>query len=150
LREFIEAYADLPVRAEGRAEVANIRAEIADTPDSLSYNANIAAANITQTPHLAHFAPLVVGRDAVPPNRVLAMMQLIPGVYAGPQELIQWCRLRNTKAIVVDQDDSVMMYMARIGRGSRTYSSRLPRRSRRAHSSAAEKEKGSMAFAVGP
>jgi hypothetical protein len=58
---------------------------------------NIAAA-LTQT-GLGH--ELITGRHRVP-NSVYALMQAVPGMYAGEDELIQWCKVRNKKVSVID------------------------------------------------
>lgn len=96
---------------EVRGRVGTIRRRTPDTPLGPNYNANVVAATILQTPTLRRFAPLVAGRNAVP-NRVLALLQSIPGVYAGPEELVQWCQLRNRTVYVVDRDGSVVEYSA--------------------------------------
>ena len=92
-----------------RGRVATVRRRTPDEPLGLTYNANVAAATITQTPALDHIAPLVMGRLTVP-NRVLALLQSVPGVYAGAEELIQWCKMERRTVFVLDQDGTVSSY----------------------------------------
>lgn len=94
-----------------RQQVADVRGSMHDTATGSHYNANVVAATILQTPRLERFAPMIAGRDSVP-NSVLAQMQSIPGVYAGSEELIQWCALRGQTVFVVDADGSVVEYSA--------------------------------------
>ncbi len=93
-----------------RGKVATVRRRTPDTPLGPNYNANVVAATILQ-PDSGTFRLMVAGRDAVP-NRVLALLQSIPGVYAGPEELIQWCRMRNRTVYVIDRDGSLREYNA--------------------------------------
>jgi hypothetical protein len=83
-----------------------IAARIEETPDTelgKNANSNQVVATLTQTPVIGEHEAMemVRGRDQVP-NAVYASMVAVPGIYTGPDELMQWCALEEQVVIVVD------------------------------------------------
>ena len=94
-----------------RKQVAAIRRGM---PASDAANANnIAVAILQARPDLAS---LLRGLHTVP-NNVYALMQEVPGIFAGDDEIVQWCKLRSAKkrpqqVVVADADGSLSVYSA--------------------------------------
>ena len=97
-----------------RARVAAARHATPDSADRRTLNAlNVANALHQTFPLYRGFVDaLVVGRHQVP-NTVYAAMQAVPGLYAGDDELIQWCGLTNQTVVVVDSAGTLAVYSAR-------------------------------------
>jgi hypothetical protein len=96
-----------------RAEVAQERGRMVDDQARSAMNAlNIANAMYQTFPDSPNaVAEMVSGRHHVP-NAVYAAMQSVPGLYAGEDELIQWCRLRNVRVAVVDANGMLAVFSA--------------------------------------
>ena len=105
---------------EGRdlnpVEMLQIRQAVAAERNHMPEQQNINALNIAnalvQTPGTRNRAVgLMEGRDRVP-NNVYAAMQAIPGMYAGDDELIQYCRIRHVSVGVVAADGELSTFSA--------------------------------------
>lgn len=86
-------------------EVLDLRQEVAHERTQMPERGNVNAWNIMtalhQTPATHGSANrMMTGRHDVS-NAVYAAMQAVPGVYAGDDELVQYCRLRRISAAVV-------------------------------------------------
>jgi hypothetical protein len=76
----------------------NIAAMRGGMPENQALNANQAVAALTQTS--VEYADLMTGRHALS-NQVYALLQAVPGIYAGEDELLQWCMRGQGKRVVV-------------------------------------------------
>jgi hypothetical protein len=70
------------------------------TGENQVLNALHVAAALTQTGDGAD-AHMIEGRHNIP-DTVYALLQAVPGIYAGDDELIQWCRHHNRRVTVMD------------------------------------------------
>jgi hypothetical protein len=68
-------------------------------PDNQALNALNVAAALSQTS--PEFAGLALGRHNIP-NSVYRLLQAVPGMYAGEDELQQWCMRYNQRVTVID------------------------------------------------
>lgn len=91
-----------------RKKVADIKLTMASTPE---LNANNIVAALSQTPGLraSFIHRITFGRHNVP-NNVYAQLQAVPGIYAGEDELEQWCILKKKKVAVVDADGTLTVF----------------------------------------
>jgi hypothetical protein len=99
-----------------RRNVANVRRDrgfhesrLSDSPQ-LNYNSHIYAATVLQSPSLRDKIDLK-GIHKVSHHK-LASIQEKPGVYAGVEEIIQWCEAYRKSVIVIDMDGTVLRYTA--------------------------------------
>lgn len=97
-------------------EVLRVRGEIAEERTRLPEGQNNAHAIVTalyQTGMINEedLRALVEGRHNMP-NSVLAAMQRIPGIYAGDEELIQYCIKEQKTVLVVDSNGSLLLFDA--------------------------------------
>lgn len=86
-------------------EILDLRHEVAGERLRLPERGNVNAWNtisaLYQTPQThASATNLMAGRHDVP-NETYAAMQAVPGIYAGDDELVQYCRLRRLSVAVV-------------------------------------------------
>jgi hypothetical protein len=91
-----------------RQEVADIKLTMPPTPE---LNANNIVAALSQTPGLraSFIHRITFGKHNVP-NNVYAQLQSVPGIYAGEDELEQWCILKKKKVAVVDTDGTLTIF----------------------------------------
>jgi hypothetical protein len=94
-------------------ELLDLRRQVADERRRMPARGNINAWNMIaalhQTPETRDSAQrLMADRDEVP-NEVYAAMQEVPGIYAGDDELIQYCRLRGISVAVVSWDGELQI-----------------------------------------
>ena len=84
-------------------EVLEIREKLArqreEMDDSSTNNAHQVAMALASVPWIyqEQAAVLVTGRHGVP-NSVYAALQKVPGIHAGEDELVQWCRMKSTES----------------------------------------------------
>jgi Domain of unknown function (DUF4157)/Fic/DOC family len=82
-----------------RGEVAAVRRDMPPGRDNINAWSMITA--LHQTPDTSHrVQELMADRHDVP-NEVYAAMQAVPGLYAGDDELVQYCQLRQIRVAVV-------------------------------------------------
>lgn len=100
-------------------ELAEVRKEVAHErrgmPPSAATNANNIMAALVQTGH-RDIAAQFRGIDEVP-NDVYAQMQAIPGMFAGDNEIVQWCMYQSAnghlqEVTVVDADGTLSVFSA--------------------------------------
>ena len=85
-----------------RRQIADERRRMPTNRDNI--NAMNVAAALRQTPQTnASWRGLMARRDNVS-NAVYAAMQEVPGIYAGEDELVQYCRLRGISVAVISWD----------------------------------------------
>jgi hypothetical protein len=80
-----------------RQQVAALRGGM---PENRVLNAINVAEALSQT-YGGEYDDRIDGRTEIP-NDVYALLQAVPGIYAGDDELEQWCRLTNRKVAVLD------------------------------------------------
>lgn len=81
-------------------------------PENASLNANQVVGALSQHPStMDEVRALMTGRHQIS-NQVYASMQAIPGMYAGEDELIQWCALTGQTVAVVDVNGSLATFSA--------------------------------------
>ena len=78
-------------------------------PENQALNAQNVAAALFQTLSDRKARELITGRHNIP-NDVYALLQAVPGIYAGEDELIQWCRLTNRRVTVVDSNGTLAIF----------------------------------------
>lgn|GEM_PF-4085192 len=82
-----------------RRQIADVRRQMPQDRDNINAWNMIAA--LHQTPRTTSSAHrLMADRDEVP-NDVYASMQEVPGIYAGDDELVQYCQLKGLRVAVV-------------------------------------------------
>lgn len=98
-----------------RRDVANVRRErdFYEHANSrqLAYNIHIYAATVLQTPALEDKRSLLPYINKISHNQ-LADIQQRMGVYAGHEEIIQWCQVFHKSVIVIDMDGTILRFTA--------------------------------------
>jgi hypothetical protein len=98
-----------------RAAVAGVRRAMPDTPASGATNALQVANALFQTFGAGVAQPRLLGRHTMS-NAVYAAMQMTPSVYAGDDEIVQWCRLAADRSVTVLDSDGSLAVFTRDGR----------------------------------
>lgn len=97
-------------------DVVALRDRVADEREAMEENPlrnrDHVEAALRQTPFLAEDAlDLLIGRARIP-NRVYAALQRIPGIYAGEDEIHQWCRLSGKSVAIVNAIGILLTFSA--------------------------------------
>lgn len=93
-----------------RTEVAGVRLTMVDTQQEMGLNAQVVAMNLLPIPIIGdEVLDLIQGHHLVP-NRLLAQLQAIPGVYAGDTEILQWTQLRHQNVYVLENNGTFIHF----------------------------------------
>lgn len=93
---------------QAREEVASVRRQDPDVRTASNAN-QVALALYQSGVPIQVVRELTLGRHLVS-NAAYAALQAIPGMYAGEEELIQWCALRGQRVAVVYQNGNVAIF----------------------------------------
>jgi hypothetical protein len=99
---------------EIRQKLARQREEMADSSTNNAHQVAMALASVPWI-YKEQAAVLVTGRHRVP-NHVYAALQKVPGIHAGEDELVQWCRLKSAESaehvrvLVVDTQGALLWF----------------------------------------
>jgi hypothetical protein len=97
-----------------RQKLARQREEMADSSINNAHQVAMALASVPWL-YKEQAAVLVTGRHRVP-NHVYAALQRVPGIHAGEDELVQWCRLKSAESaepvrvLVVDTQGALLWF----------------------------------------